>query len=295
MNQPADIAMVTNKQRLAWQVLTARWTTVALLALALVGTAFATRVDSPEQAPRLATPKTECMSCHAQDPLGNLVSFTQFTVPEGIGAKAGEAFSLVVTLQNVWNADMIDAAPTLDRSHAPSILFSSNVEPYENERDLSITFPTGAATQPASQLQSFGIPAGASEISFTVTPKDENPQTGADLVLVATPTGSGSTPVSFNDQPAGKAESHTFTGANAAPFSGGTIQVGAQATQLDTSSTPPHLVPATTAKFTVKVHAAFNLTGLLSVPITISDTVPKHGSKILAWPLQLAKRPEQGE
>lgn len=273
-------------------MLNVRW--MALGALALVAAASVAVALGGEAGP-VTVPLSKCFECHASDPGSPLRAMAQLIPPsKPAGAAVGESFQFAVTVQNVWESEFRFTQPVLDISGAPSLLFSSDVGELVNSTSLDIRFGSNDPTQPVPALTSFTLPPGASSVTLTIKPQDTNPATGPDLELLITQVGNP-TPIAKDDEGPGVPESFSVSGAEAAPYSGGTIQVGAQATKVDTGETPPRVIVADTVSFTVELRASFDFAGLTQLAIPLSQVVPQHLSTQVAWPLKVVAPPGEGE
>jgi hypothetical protein len=276
---------------------------VAVLAVAMLVAASAVSVfaQSTERG-FVPTDKTTCISCHSNDPRGNLRTLTDIIPPPRVNRSIGTEFEYAVKFHEVWNPQPPDPetvfiAPTLDISRAPSLHFGGGPPDLHNDTDPLTIRPD--PTQPQTEQNAttvIVVPPGARTLSFKVTPSDGNPTTGPQLkLIVRTPTGGH---LSANATRPGAAVSHNLTAAELLAAGAGNFTVGASIMPLHPNPTDPtgSLVPTlTSVEFTPHYDASFSTVGVVRQTFAAKTAYPAGSYFIQTWRLVAIQEPGSTE
>lgn len=258
----------------------------------------------------------ECWKCHkpgAYDP-----DMDPFLVilPSDTTFSAGDAFELETSLKSVWQSDqgdytLSDFRITMDITNATSLAFVSDEEPIDETVPGTVPIdPTAIFADPSTPVADptyltrehgghvvLQVPAGATDITFTLMPTDTSAVTGPDLSLKLHPNTAepGDAPAFVIDG-AGRGLPERFradTPAELGALGGGNLSVEATLIPLNTNEPGPP--PVGPVGFTVQMQAWFNASANVKQVLTSSDVIAPNQQTLIAWRLTALTDPAPGE
>lgn len=274
---------------------------MAVLAIGLV-TALAVGAAASDHYLPVESSGQRCWSCHSNwtPPVPTGAGgrhYISAPLPQSeAGAAVGQPFTYEITINNPWRGaqggpELTFLAPALDLSRAPSLRFAGERPPYHNTTGLPIP-PGTNVTEEHGATASMNVPVGATRLSFTVTPRNADANTGPDVrMLIRTPTGEQLAPV--NAVGRGKAETYAVTPEQLQKAGSGTWRVTAKYTPV--SSNDPTHASTSTQDFDVAVDAGFETTGLRIQAVPRTEFVGNLANTLQTWTLAPTALPAPGE
>lgn len=240
--------------------------------------------------PAYSLDEYKCLQCHAgaqnaRLPLTEVLRLIPGERPE---APLQTPFPLTLGLENPWLGDLQQMEATLDLSGAPSLGFSSGLDPLlgestagtlnaTREDDVAVAgtvpFPSALGTRKARV--EVEIPSNATDVVLRLVPDNTDAPLGPDLRMAIWPTKHRERTEPWqevDDAGPGKAETFQIQGTSAIADAGLGIWI-VEARMASASNVPPEEAASATAPqpFTVVVDAWFNTTGERAQVGTLPD------------------------
>ncbi|HUR62252.1 MAG TPA: ferric reductase-like transmembrane domain-containing protein [Candidatus Thermoplasmatota archaeon] len=282
-----------------WVVPGRRLGVVALLAVTLLATLAASQPNLQEEESYDST----CYTCHyAWSPVPMKTMFR--LSPLEVHAPVGEAFEYSVQVEQAWPArppdpTLVHFVGTFDVSRAPSVGFAGDRAPELGEVHYGQIVPDpGNPDQKQEAFVVVEVPAGASDLVFTLAPNSTDPVTGPNLILRVHPGRIKPAIDAYRQvDDTGRGQPERFAvhgGNNVAALGVGAWVLQARMYPVDPArqEVTPALQPV---PFTLTLDAYFNTTGETRSYVILDEVVTAGHSTSLAWPLRSLGPPQPGE